>query len=212
MLQEITARTPKAIITKALYSKLLGLKRNDSEADLGADYLSEDLNHLLNRFILYYGQPAGLSRVEDFKLLRQEFAIALRHRTDQYELCAEVARQALEKGIPYVTFGVSPAARALKQACKEVVVEVNRAKSLSFKSHPQSHSLYWADFDILHDTADLILKYFAKRYPLRILAIYSRRQVHWLKNEQVYSEDVRDFKLSDIDPNLEERSYWQIAR
>lgn len=211
MLQEIAARTPKAIITKALYSKLLGLKRSDSEADLGVDLASEDLNQLFIRFTFYHKQPPGLNRLDDFKLLRQEFSIALRHRQDQYELCLEVAKQALEKGIPYVTFGVSPEARALKNVCKEVIVEVNRAKSLRFSPHPQSHSIYWAEFDIQHDTADLILKYFAKRYPMRILVIYSRRVAYWWKKGEAFSQDLDSFTLASIDEKFAEEPAFRRA-
>lgn len=212
MLQEIAVRTPKAIITQALYSKLLGLQRNDAEADLGVDLASEDLHHLFARFTFNFKQPPGLNHLEDFKLLRQEFAIALRHRQDQYELCFEVAKQSLEKGIPYVTFGVSPAARLLKEVCKEVIVEVNRAKSLRFSAHPQSHSIYWTEYDITHDTADLILRYFSKRYPMRILLIYSRRMAYWWKNSEAFSEEINKFSLANIDKKFaEEPVYRRVA-
>lgn len=211
MLQETAVRTPKAIITKALYSKLLGFQRNDSEADLGVDLASEDLNQLFIRFTFHYKQPPGLSRLEDFKLLRQEFAIALRHQQDQYDLCFEVAKQSLEKGIPYVTFGVSPEARLLKEVCKEVIVEVNRAKGLRFSPHHRSHSIYWAEYDIVHDTADLILKYFAKRYPMRTLIIYSRRLAYWWKNGEVFSQDLDSFTLASIDEKFAEEPTYRKA-
>lgn len=212
MLQEITPSLPKDIIAKAIYSKLLGLQRNDSETDIDTDLSTKELSQLLARFILYYGQPPGLNSTDDFKVLRKEFAVALRHKEDQSELCLEVAKQSLEKGIPYVTYGVSPAARFLKNICKEVVVEVNQAKSLRFCPHPDQPSIYWADYNIRHNTADLILKYFSKRYPMRILVIYSRRDVFWLKDGQVFGQDIATFSLASIDPKFEEHTYYRAAR
>lgn len=211
MLKEIALRTPKAIIAEAIYSKLLGLQRSDDESDLATDSSSENLNQLLIRFVYHYGQPPGISRAEDFKALRREFAIALRHKTDHYNLCMEVAKQALEKGLPYVMYGVSPAARMLKTATKEVIVEVTRAKSLRFASHPDEKSIYWADFNVRHNTADLILNYFAKRFPMRILLIYSRREVFWLKDGQVYSQDIGTFSITSIDPKFQERPLYKAA-
>lgn len=212
MQQDISAKTPKAIITKALYSKLLGFERTDNEADIGVNLATEDLSHLLSRLIFKNGRPPGIRNINDFKILRQEFSIALRHREDQYDLCLEVAKQSLERGMPYVTFGVSAEARALKELCKEVVVEVNRAKSLRFSPHPDARSVYWAEYKIMHKTADLILKYFARRYPMRYLIIYSRRTVYWLKDNHMHSLDSSAFSLANIDKRFKESSAYASIR
>ncbi len=212
MQQDIVVRTPKAIVTKALYSKLLGFERTDNEADLCVDLDTEDLDHLLTRYIFRYGPPPGIRSARDFKLLRQEFSIALRHKEDQYDLCLEVARQSLEKGLPYVTFAVSSEARELKEFCKEVIVEVNRAKGLRFSPHSDARSIYWAEYNIYHETADLILKYFAKRYPMRCLVIYGKRSVYWYKDKQTYSQDNSLFSLSSNDKKYEEKAYYAGAR
>lgn len=212
MLHEITPRSPKEIIIKALYSRLLGLQRNDDQADLELDSSTEDLPHLLSRFIFHFGQPPGLTSVEDFKDLRNDFSVALRHKDDQYDLCLEVAKQALDKGIPYATYAVSPAARMLKNVCKEVIVEVNRAKGLRFNPHPEQRAIYWAEYTICHNTADIVLKYFSRRYPMRILAIYSRREVYWLKSGQYFCQDIGEFSLASIDPKFQQPSYLRAAR
>ncbi len=211
MLDKIALRTPKEIIAKALYAKLLGLQRKDEEADLGVETNSEDFAQLLHRFLFQHKRPPGINKVDDFDDLRKDFAVALRHRKDKYDLCLEVSKQALEKGLPYVSFGVSHAARMLKSSCKEVVVEVNRSKSLRFEPHPDDPDLYWAEYGIYHDTADLILKYFEKRYPMRTLVIYGRREVHWLKKGQVFSKDMRTFSLADIDSKHKEPHYYRAT-
>lgn len=162
--------------------------------------------------MFYCPQPPGLRSVDDFKDLRKEFAVALRHRKDYTDLCLEVTKQALEKGIPYAVYGVSPAARLLKTICKEVVVEVNRAKSLRFHPHPEDYSIYWAEYNIVHNTADIIFKYFAKRYPMYTLIIYSRREAYWFKDNQVFCQELREFSLVSVDPKHEQPSYYRAAR
>ncbi len=211
MIEKTALRTPKEIIVKALYAKLLGLQRNDEEADLRVETNSEDLTGLLGRFLFQHKKPPGINKVDDFKELRREFAIALRHRKDQNDLCLEVAKQALDKGLPYVSFGVSPAARMLKSVVKEVLVEVNRAKSLRFNVHPDDYDIYWAEYDIFHDTSDVVLQYFEKRYPMRTLLMYSRRDVYWLKKGQMFSKDMRTFSLADIDSKHEEPKYYRAT-
>ena len=205
-------KTPKNIVKEALYSKLLGIEPFDLEGD---NPVPHDLGELFERYTLHFGHPAGIRSLKDFKKLRQEFAIALRHHEDLYNLCLNVAKQALDKGLPYVMFGVSSDARILKNCCKEVVLEVNRAKSLRFAPHPENHQIIYADYHINHYTADLILKYFNRRFPTKIILLTSRKYGFWIRNNEVSMKNLNEFSISDLDQTSQEEReipYWKVAR
>ncbi|RJQ32146.1 MAG: hypothetical protein C4562_03705 [Actinobacteria bacterium] len=198
MLQTLK-KPPKTILKEAIYTKLFSLPTSQKAFNLETDNLDIfNLEDLFSRYVVNFGYPAGFHKISDSKLLRQEMAVAMRNKDCSYDLCAKVAMQALEKGLPYVMFGVSAESRLLKSLSKDVVVEVNRAKSLNFRPVREHTGIVMAQYCLVHETADLILKYFSKRFPTHIVCLKGLRTVYWYMHETVHFKDGLEFSYLDI--------------
>jgi hypothetical protein len=192
----LAGKTPLTIIKEAIYTKLLELPEKGGQFtnfELDADVTPLQLKELFGRYVSRFGSPPGLNSSEDFKKLRLEMAAAIRHKDCDLKLCYQVVFQSLEKGLPYVLAAAGREARILKQLSKEVSLEISQNKSLVFKYNVDTPSIIYTYCNLIHNTADIILKYYVGLYPEKTILIYTRREAFWVKENNFGNSDLTDF-------------------
>lgn len=194
-------KKPLTIIKEAIYTKLLELPEKEGQLanfELDADVTPLKLKELFGRYVNRFGAPPGLSSYKDFKRLRLEMAAAQRHKDCHPKLCYQVAYQALERGLPCVLAGAGREARMLIQMSKEVALEISQNKMLEFKYNIDSPNVIYAYCNLIHNTADIILKYYAGFYPEKTILIYTRREAFWVKDSNFDYSDLMEFNRFGI--------------
>ena len=192
---------PLTVLKEAIYSRLLDLPEKEGQStnlSLDFDVAPLTLKEIFSKYVNKFGMPPGVESVEDLNKLRKIMAIAMRHSNCDEKICYRVAYQSLEKGLPYVLFGASRKARLLNQFAKEVSGEVNSNKSLEFKFHHDSPEVIFTYCNLVHNTADLLLKHYMKTYPDRTVLIYTRRFAFWVKDNIFDSLDLKEFNESNL--------------
>lgn len=121
---------------------------------------------------------------------------------DRYSLALQVLDQALAKGPDYVLAKVSPEAKALLVRARRVSMELHRAYGL-IRFAPVGTGTMLGKAKLEHDTGDLILTYFARRYRRHRIVLLANGRAHiWDKGKiTVTSADVfsHDEPADDFD-------------
>lgn len=96
---------------------------------------------------------------------------------DRYGLVLQVLDQALKKGADYVLGRISPEAGTLLTRARRVCMELHRVYGF-IRFHPSGNNTVVGRAELEHNTADLVLSYFARRYRENRIILLVNGQAH----------------------------------
>lgn len=130
------------------------------------------------------GPVSWLENTKQGKKLAAVLYYAARYSSrDRCALALQVLNQALEKGAEYVLAKVSPEAKVLMTRARRVSMELHRAYGF-IRFAPAGDDTMTGRVELTHDTADLVLSYFAGRYRgYRIVLLANGRAHIWDKGK-----------------------------
>ncbi|MBZ4654092.1 MAG: hypothetical protein JG781_1431 [Peptococcaceae bacterium] len=164
----------------------------DSNESLDADTFS--LDALITQVLTIYAKDVSWLKKQAASPLYQRLFYALRHSTPQkYVIMEKALLEAYEKGLEYCLSNVSSSCRRLALLAREVHHEVHRMLGFIRFSALDEETLV-ARPKLYHDTADLILKRFAPRYPHYKVVLVLDTQALCFYQGKIFSLDARPFR------------------
>jgi len=157
-----------------------------------------------------YSRVSGLgSDPEAKEMFRREVAYALLHRDPaKYAVIDQAIKQAKEKGVSYVLCKVSNEARKFLKLARAVAFEKYRATAFLRLQPIDQHRVLYGEFAIEHQTAELIMLHFMKRFPRYNIMIVFNDEVYIGRNKEIFREKAkpREVELPTAKDDFER--YW----
>ena len=106
------------------------------------------------------------------QIFKNEIYYALLHNKKSVDLIVEAIKQAEEKEISYVLCKISDEAKKMRDWARQVKIE--RMKAISFiRLKPiNERGILVGQFEVRHNTEELILLHFMKRFPTFKIALF----------------------------------------
>lgn len=102
---------------------------------------------------------------------------------DRYSLALQVLDQALTKGVAYVLAKISPEAKTFLTRARRVSMELQRVYGF-IRFAPAGAGTMVGRAELEHDTGDLIITYFARRYQRQKIILLANGRAHiWDKGK-----------------------------
>jgi len=128
---------------------------------------------------------------EAFQLFRKELFFALLNKsTQKYRIIDQAIQQAKEKGLSYVLCKVSDAARRFHRLAREVGAERYRATAFIRLQPIDQQKVLFGEFEIKHQTGEMIMLHFMKRFPRFNIMIVFGEEVYIGRNKEIYREKI----------------------
>ena len=165
--------------------------------DLKKDF-SQELDEL---------KPAG--DAEALRLFKKDLFFALLNRNpSKYRIIDQVIKQAGEKGLSYVLCKVSDEAKRFFRLAREVGAERYRATAFIRLQPLDQQRVLFGEFEIKHQTGELIMLHFMKRFPQYNIIIVFGNEVYIGRNKEIFRKKL-DRKKIIIPKELDEfEKYW----
>ena len=153
---------------------------------------------------------------EAIEMFRREVAYALLHRDPaKYVVIDKAIAQANEKGISYVLCKVSNEAKKFMQFARAVGAEKYRATAFMRLQPIDQHNVLYGEFELEHQTADLIMLHFMKRFPkYNIMIVFQsclpagRDEVFIGRNKEIFREKINRKKVELPKEKDDFERYW----
>lgn len=168
-------------------------------ADYAGSLLSEpvlvnaDAFSLTEAYRLYRqsrGPVSWLENTRQGKKLAALLYYAARYNSrDRCALALQVLNQALEKGAEHVLAKVSPEAGELMARARRVGMELHRLYGF-IRFTPSDDNTMTGRAELTHDTADLVLSYFAGRYRGQRIVLLANGRAHIWDNGKITVTDA----------------------
>ena len=143
------------------------------------------------------------------EIFRREVSLALLHRDPaKYALIDKAIEQAREKGLSYVLCKVSTEARKFMKLARAVGVEKYRATAFIRLQPIDQHRVLYGEFQIEHQTADLIMLHFMKRFPKFNIMIVFNDEVFIGRNKEIFRQALGKRKIDLPKAPDEFERYW----
>ena len=141
--------------------------------------------------------------------LRRLIALALLHRDpNKYSIIDKAIGQAKEKGISYVLCKVSPEAKKFLRLANDVGREKYRATAFMRLQPIDRHRVLYGEFEPQHQTAELIMLHFMKRFPRYNIMIVFNNEVYIGRNKEIFRQPI-DRKKIDLPKEKDDfERYW----
>lgn len=150
-----------------------------------------------------YGDP------EAFRMFKREVFLALlNNNPDKYRIVDQAIAQAREKGLSYVLCKVSDEARKFHRLAREVGAERYRATAFMRLKPIDQHRVLFGEFEIKHQTGDLIMLHFMKRFPRYNIMIVFGDEVYIGRNQEIFKEKINRKKIDLPKEKDEFERYW----
>ena len=128
--------------------------------------------------------------------LSRLIALALLHRDPaKYAVIDKAIEQVKEKGISYILCKVSPEARKFMRLANDVGREKYRATAFMRLQPIDQHRVLYGEFEIRHQTAELIMLHFMKRFPRYNIMIVFGDEVYIGRNNEIFRQKVDRKKI-----------------
>jgi probable DNA metabolism protein len=139
--------------------------------------------------------------------LRRLIALALLHRDPaKYSVIDKAIEQAKEKGMSYVLCKVSAEAKKFMKLARAVGAEKYRATAFMRLQPIDRHHVLYGEFEIQHQTAELIMLHFMKRFPRYNIMIVFNNEVYpptkdfggWVyigRNKEIFKQKINRKKI-----------------
>jgi probable DNA metabolism protein len=146
---------------------------------------------------------------EAVEMFRREVAYALLHKDPaKYAVIDQAIEQAKEKGISYVICKVSNEARRFMKFARAVGAEKYRATAFMRLQPIDQHKVLYGEFEIEHQTADLIMLHFMKRFPKYNIMIVFNNEVFIGRNRKIFRQKVDRKKIELPKAPDDFERYW----
>ncbi|MDD4178603.1 MAG: DUF4130 domain-containing protein [Candidatus Margulisbacteria bacterium] len=123
------------------------------------------------------------------EMFRREVSLALLHRDPaKYAIIDKAIEQAESKGISYVLCKVSAEARKFMKYARAVGAEKYRATAFIRLQPIDQHKVLYGEFAIEHQTAELIMLHFMKRFPRYNIMIKFNKEVYIGRNKEIFKQ------------------------
>lgn len=146
---------------------------------------------------------------EAYYLFRQRLYYALLHKDpNKYQLIDKVIEQAKAKGLSYILCKVSAEAKKFIDLSRQVAGERHRAISFLRLKPIDQHNVLMGEFEIVHQTGEIIMLHFLKRFPkYRIMLVFGNEVLIGQGNE-IFREKIERKKVTLPSTPDEFERYW----
>jgi probable DNA metabolism protein len=146
---------------------------------------------------------------EAAEMFRREVSLALLHRDPaKYAVIDKAIEQANEKGLSYVLCKVSNEAKKFLKLARAVGAEKYRATAFIRLQPIDQHRVLYGEFQIEHQTAELIMLHFMKRFPKFNIMIVFNNEVFIGRNKEIFRQEVGKRKVELPKAQDEFERYW----
>ena len=146
---------------------------------------------------------------EAFQIFRKDLFFALLNKSpSKYRIIDQAIQQAKDKGLSYVLCKVSDEARKFHRLAREVGAERYRATAFIRLAPIDQHNVLFGEFEIKHQTGELIMLHFMKRFPLYNVMIVFGEEVYIGRNKEIYKEKINRKKVLLPKAPDEYEKYW----
>jgi probable DNA metabolism protein len=146
---------------------------------------------------------------EAVEMFRREVAYALLHRDPgKYAVIDKAIAQAKEKGVSYVICKVSNEARKFMRLARAVAFEKYRATAFMRLQPIDQHRVLYGEFVIEHQTAELIMLHFMKRFPRYNVMLKFNNEVFIGRNKEIFRQELKAIKIDQATAKDDFERYW----
>jgi probable DNA metabolism protein len=146
---------------------------------------------------------------DDLPELSRLIALALLHRNpSKYAVIDKAIAQAREKGVSYVLCNVSNEARKFMKLARAVGAEKYRATAFMRLQPIDQHRVLYGEFAIEHQTAELIMLHFMKRFPRYNIMIVFNGEVYIGRNKEIFQQALGQKKVTLPKAPDDFERYW----
>src|SRR3989339_1172455 len=149
---------------------------------------------------------------EDLKgrdLFKRRVMMALLHKNkDRLKVIDAAIEQAKEKGLSYVLCKVSSEAKKFLDYARQVSFEYHKAVSFIRLKPIDQHQVLMGEFAIRHQTTELIMQHFMRRFPTYAIMIILGEQVYIGKNKEIFQHKIERQKIALPTVVDEYEKYW----
>jgi len=143
------------------------------------------------------------------EIFRHEVSLALLHRDPaKYTIIDKAIEQAESKGISYVLCKVSAEARKFMRYARAVGSEKYRATAFIRLQPIDQHKVLYGEFSIEHQTAELIMLHFMKRFPKFNIMIVFGNEVYIGRDKEIYKQSINKQKIELPKVKDDFERYW----
>jgi probable DNA metabolism protein len=123
--------------------------------------------------------------------LEKHIALALLHSDpNKYSVIDKAIEQAKEKGVSYVLCKVSAEAKKFMKLARAVGAEKYRATAFMRLQPIDQHRVLYGEFEIQHQTGELIMLHFMKRFPRYNIMIVFNEEVYIGRNNEIFKQPI----------------------
>jgi probable DNA metabolism protein len=143
------------------------------------------------------------------EIFGHEIALALLHKDPaKYRIIDAAIEEARQKGMSYVLCKVSDTARLFLKLARQVGAEKYRATAFIRLQPIDQHRVLFGEFAIEHQTAELIMLHFMRRFPRFNIMIVFGEDVYIGRDNEIYKEKIDRKKIELPKETDEYEKYW----
>ncbi|MCU0641725.1 MAG: DUF4130 domain-containing protein [Candidatus Margulisbacteria bacterium] len=136
-------------------------------------------------------------------------ALALLHRDQaKYAVIDKAIAQAKEKGVSYVLCKVSDEARKFMKYARAVGAEKYRATAFMRLQPIDQHRVLYGEFALEHQTAELIMLHFMKRFPRYNIMLKFGQEVFIGRDKEIFRRELAAVKIDQPVKKDDFERYW----
>jgi probable DNA metabolism protein len=155
-------------------------------------------------------QPLELTTdPEIWQRFQRDIFYALLHKNpDRYFVIDQVIEQAKTKGLRYILCKVSLEAKKFRDYARQVSFERMRAISFIRLRPIDQHRVLYGEFEIKHQTAEIIMLHFMDRFPQYNIMLVFGEDVYIGRDHEIFKEKIDHKKIELPEQKDEFERYW----
>jgi probable DNA metabolism protein len=144
-----------------------------------------------------------------WQLFQRKAMLALLHKNpDRFKVVDAAEQQAQTKGLSYVLCKVSPEAKKFLDYARQVGFEYHKATSFIRLKPIDQQRILMGEFEIRHQTAELIMQHFMRRFPTYTVMLIFGNQAYIGRDKEIYQRTIERQKISPPTVVDEYEKYW----
>jgi len=143
------------------------------------------------------------------KMFKRDILSALLHKdSGKYRAIDQAIKQAEEKGFTYVLCKISAEAKKFRELARQVRWEYGRAISFIRLRPVDQHRVLFGEFEIKHQTAEMIMQHFIDRFPQYNIMLVFGEDVYIGRENEIFKEKINRKKVVLPEKKDEFEKYW----
>ena len=143
------------------------------------------------------------------EIFRHDIGLALLNKDPaKYRVIDAAIEEARQKGLSYVLCKVSTAARQFMKLARQVGAEKYRATAFMRLQPIDQQKVLFGEFEIEHQTAELIMLHFMRRFPRYNIMIVFNNEVYIGRGKEIFREKIDRQKIVLPREADEYEKYW----